>query len=187
MVNPISLTNLKVKQLSFEATLKGTGAINDPAFLQELKSLYNVEKPQLSYSPETFQKFLDLIRERCYPDLPVEQGFFEVGRKSFHGYMKGTIVGRVALAAIHIMGPSKVVMMARLWDDSGLGQAETKKIGERKYQTEYRNFLLLPPGIAGVAVESVTVAGAKNTRYQIVELPTPAPYIYNCNIIYEWD
>jgi uncharacterized protein (TIGR02265 family) len=187
MTHPVSLTELKVKHLSFEAALKGTGALEDPTLLQEMKALYDVERPQASYSPETFQQFIGFLRQRLYPDLPEEEGLFKLGRASFQGYYKGTIVGRVALAAIHLMGPKRVVMLDRLWEDSGLGQAKTVKLGEHRYETSYNRFLLVPSAIAGVASESLIVAGAKNLRHQIKVLPSPVPYIYECKIIYEWD
>lgn len=167
--------------------MKGTGAADNPALLEELKPVYDAAFPNATYSPEEFQAFIEFLRVRFYPDMRPSEGLFELGRNSFHGYLKGTIVGRVALAAIHIMGPARVVMMDRLWKDTGLGECKTEKLGEKRYRSLYRNFVIEAPAIAGTAYESLIVAKAKGLRYEIEELPPSGPDQHNFNVIYEWD
>lgn len=187
MSEPNSSPEPRVANMTFEAILKGVGAADNPELLEELKPVYNAAQPRVYYSPEEFKAFTEILRQKYYPDLSPEEGLFELGRKSFHGYLKGTIVGRVAFAAIHIMGPSRVVMMTRLWRDTGLGEAITEKLGEKRFRSTYRNFVIESPSIAGTAVESVIVAGAKNVRHQVEELPSSGPDQHNFNIVFEWD
>lgn len=188
MTGTTSFSDSTVKQVVFEAVLKGTGAINDPAILQELKPFYNLTRPQHLYSPEALQQFLLSLCEKLYPALATEQALFEIGKRSFHGFNKGTIVGKVALAAIHIMGPVRLMKMnGKLWEDVGVGQCRIEQIGEKRFRSHYRNFALLSHGAAGCAAEALNVAGAKNLRYTLEPLPAPGSYRHNFNIVYEWD
>ncbi len=188
MSKVIPSTDLSVKQVSFESVLKGTGLVDDQIFLHELKPVYNFERAERSYPPDVFQQFLELVRLKCYPDLALEDALFELGRKSFQGYYKGTIVGRVALAAIHLMGPKRLMYLGpRLLEDAGLGQVQAEKITECKHCGHYRNFLLMPLLMAGISIESFEVAKAINLRYEVKTLPSPGLHLNDFDITFEWD
>lgn len=188
MTNLNQTTEPAIKQICFEAILKGTNVVNDAALLQELKPLYDLQRLQRTYPVEVYQEFVERIRASLYPGLAHEEANFKLGQKAFDGYLKGTIVGRVALAAIYIMGPSRLMAMSeRLWGDVGLGECKPEKLGEGYYRVRYRNFLLEPAIVLGVAVEALVVAKAQKLIYSLEPLPDSGPYFYNFDVVFQWE
>ncbi len=180
--------NRRIKQITMESIIKGTGAIDNPAFMQELKPIYDIDHPDSDYSPQVYQQFIEFCRQRLYPSLPREKALFEIGRASFEGYYRGTVTGRVMLAAIKIMSPARLMKLAaRLWEDAGQGECEAIQLGPKKFRLHYRNFIPLPYGVAGIAIEGLKAAGAKSPHYQIEMLDSPVPYLNNFDIVFEWD
>jgi uncharacterized protein (TIGR02265 family) len=182
-------TNLRVKKLAFESLAKGTGILDNPALLQQVKHLYDPLNTQNDYPAESFTQFVELLRQKLYPTLPREKGLIELGRQGLQGFYKGTIIGGIMLAAIKVMKPMRLIKVgARMWDDVGIGQVEPVEITPTKIECRNRNFLLDPYFPVGMTLEALEISGAKNVRYQVKTLAnTPAPHSYNYNVVYEVD
>lgn len=188
MTRSTSSIEPKIKQFTFESVLKGTGLLDNPALVAELKPVYDASRQQNFYPAETYHRVVEFAREHLFSAKSEKDAYIEIGQKAFYGYYKGTIVGRVALAALHIISPARLMSMtSRLWEDSGLGQCQTEKLTEQRYRVAFRNFAANPSIVTGLAREALTITGAKNLRYELNVLPSPGQYLYDFDLIWEWD
>lgn len=162
--------------------------MDNPSLVAELKPIYDAVRPQTFYSAQTYSQVVKFVREHLFAEMPEEEAYFELGRKAFYGYYKGTIVGRVALAALHIISAERLMSMTRhLWEESGLGQCQTEKLAERKYLVSFRNFASRPPIVAGLALEALSATRARNLRYQLRILPAADLNLHDFDVTWEWD
>ncbi|MEI6045216.1 MAG: DUF2378 family protein [Chloroflexota bacterium] len=178
----------KVKRVYIEAAIKGTGALNNPTLMQEVKALYDPKQPKATYSKETFQRLVDLLRQRLYPELSNDEALFDFGRKVFKGYCTSSTMGSMMLPTLKFMSPVRLISLAkRLLEDAGLGQCNVEQVTECKCLAHYHNFLFAPHGVAGAAIEGLITSGAKKVRYHIEALTSLGAGLYNFDIVYEWN
>ncbi len=177
-----------IDHVAFEAMLKGVGAFDDPALLQKLKPYYGKDTAKAWYPIEVYQEFTEVVRLHYFPKLLPDEGDFALGSKTFYGYMKGTIIGRVALASIKVITiPRLVKMTAQLWNDQHSGLCTYEKLDEQKYLCHYREFKFAPYGVAGMSAEGLNYRGAKKVRTLVTPLAGASSQHFNFDIIYEWE
>src|SRR4051812_43734462 len=127
----------KVKQASFEALLKGLNIRKEAVTWPELKSIYDVDRLQKTYTPESFCQFWNLVQIKIYPDMLPEQVHFEMGQKITLGYMYGTTIGRLAFSMIHLMTPDNFFKIApQLWE-RGLGEYKLDRMTGKKVTSHF--------------------------------------------------
>lgn len=179
----------RIKKLAFEAIIKGADVESNPTLSRELKPLFDIEHPKSDYPPEVASQFMELVCQRLYPGIPREKAMMELGRKSFHGFYKGTVVGGIMLTAIKVMKPQRMSSLAaRMWNDVGVGQMGVEDLDANRSRASYRNFMLDHYLPLGVSLEGMATSGVKNVQYEIVELPRSSGlFCYNFDIIYELD
>jgi uncharacterized protein (TIGR02265 family) len=184
----VNLTQMQIKSVAFEAAFKGMGISENSLLREKIKAYYDPNVLQASYTAEAYLKCVEIIRHYLFGHLPDEKALFEMGRLSFNGFYKKTVVGGIILTAIRVMSPQRLAALAeRVWKDSGFGQLTVASSSKRGSSGLYRNFLIPPHLAAGVAIEGFTTAGYKNPRYTLEELPSPDAPFLNYNITYEWD
>lgn len=177
-----------VKRVYLEAGLKAVKAYDDLAFMEQLKPYYDPERLQSFYEIASFQAMLEMIRRHFYTGIEPDMAYLDAGRKTFYAFYEGTIVGSVALAAIKIMSPTRLMTLgSRMWQDTGLGETQFAQLDVRKFRTEHRNFAYMPHGVLGITTEGLKTVGAKNLRYQLEQFPSSDPNLYNFDIIFVWD
>lgn len=187
--NTVKANSPRIKKLAFEAIVKGTGIEGKPALVQELKPLFDIDRPQADYSPEVAINFMELVRERLYPGVSREKAMLELGRQCFHGFHKGTVVGGIMLTAIKVMKPQRMSSLAaRMWNDVGTGHMGVEDLSATRSRASYRSFLIDPYLPLGVSLEGMAAAGVKSVSYEILELPTSSGiFCHNFDIVYELD
>jgi uncharacterized protein (TIGR02265 family) len=92
-----------VYQAALESLTRAVQAEQQPALIEELRTRcgYDLRRPQREYPPDVARKVLDLLTERCFPDVPRVDAYEEFGRRAFAAY-RATVVGRVIMAALHM-------------------------------------------------------------------------------------
>lgn len=148
-----------------ESLLKGLGIReNSPDMVHVARICgYTRNIPPREVPVETFVEFLDWLAGHFYPQLPRSEGLFEVGTKLFEGY-RSTILGRVQLAALNIMGPDRLTL--RYAEISGrnsnFGERGVIQEGPHSYLIRYRGIPLPGDYILGVMKGGLAAAGVSN-------------------------
>jgi uncharacterized protein (TIGR02265 family) len=102
-----------VYQAALESLTRPVQAEQQPALIEDLRTRcgYDLRRPQREYPPEVARKVLDLLTERCFPDLPRVDAYEEFGRRAFAAY-RATVVGRVIMAALHMASTFHALQLA---------------------------------------------------------------------------
>jgi uncharacterized protein (TIGR02265 family) len=175
-----------IKQSPFEALLKGLEIRKEAATWPELRPLYDLDHPQKTYPQQIYVKFWQLVRAQKFPDVPLEQADFELGKKLIYGYMNATTIGRLAFAMIPFMTPDNFFKIApQLWDQ-GLGEYTAERISDKKVAGHFNQCILSPEALAGATMIVLEVTKAKNVAYEVAHLIHSGIY-YNCDIIFQWE
>jgi uncharacterized protein (TIGR02265 family) len=182
-----TLTKTRVKKITFESVFKGLKVQNNPNLLKELKPLYDHEHPQDTYPAEDLLEFTRIIRLRLYPHLSADRAAFEMGKQTFHGLYKDTVVGGILFSALKVMKPIRTAKLgARLWNDSGVGQLENLEVGPNQLLSHFRNFLTAPYYPIGIAIAGLEVMGYTKVRYDVTILPSsPGLFSHNFDVFYQ--
>lgn len=172
-----------VKYTSFDSLLKGAGLDDNPAFLAEIKLFYDPNRPNRPYTMDDFLEVLDRACDWLFPHLSREQGREELGRLTFEGFRK-TLHGKMALAALHIIGPDKLARYAPgLFNDTVTQTERTvTQLGPRQYLYSIRNASGTPEEVVGLLKAGLQAAGARNVRCRVEQPGASAMDFY-----VEWD
>jgi uncharacterized protein (TIGR02265 family) len=102
-----------VYHAALESLTRAVQADQQPALIEEMRTRcgYDLRRPQREYPPDVARKVLDLLTERCFPDLPRVEAYEEFGRRAFAAY-RATVVGRVIMAALHMATAFRALQLA---------------------------------------------------------------------------
>ncbi len=151
-----------------EALLKGHNIKDDdPAMVQVARICsYSAHRlPPKEVSAEAYNELLNWMAAYFYPDLPQSEALFEVGSHFFEGY-RTTILGRVQLAAIHIMGPDRLTQryVEMTNRNSNFGERTVTQLGVHNYLIRYRGVPLPGDYLIGVMKSGLAAAGLANPK-----------------------
>ena len=154
-----------MKYVVVEALLKGLGIEDKSPELEKIAKIcgYPPSLPVREIPVENFEKLLEWLAAYFYPELPKSEGLFKVGSKLFEGYRK-TILGRVQLAALNLMGPERVVKLFPDYSgkNTNFGKRWWEQRGPQSYVICYRNVPLPAEYILGLLYGSLVEVGIKN-------------------------
>jgi uncharacterized protein (TIGR02265 family) len=145
-----------------ESLLKGLGIRDNSPEMEDVARIcgYIRKIPPREVKVETFVEFLQWLSGHFYPELPQPEGLFEIGTRLFEGY-RTTIIGRVQLAALHLMGPDRLAL--RYAEISGrnsnFGERAVIQEGPHSYLIRYRGVPLPGDYILGVLKGGLAAAG----------------------------
>jgi uncharacterized protein (TIGR02265 family) len=131
----------------FERKLQPTGA-----FAEQLREAgYDLKRPEPQYPFSVFVRCLEIARQNLYPGKSREEGDFLLGEQLSEGYFDGTIAGKVASVALHLVGPDRVMKglpsRIRMGVDSPPPACE--QVGERHWRVTFAERDALPDLAAG--------------------------------------
>jgi uncharacterized protein (TIGR02265 family) len=150
-----------------ESLLRGLGISESSPEMEQIARIcgYVRRIPPREVQVEKYVELLHWLAKQFYPQLPESEGLFEIGAKLFEGY-RTTIIGRVQLAAIHIMGPDRLIMRYNeiTSRNSNFGERSITQTGPHSYQICYRGIPLPGDYILGVIKGGMTAAGVNNLQ-----------------------
>jgi uncharacterized protein (TIGR02265 family) len=175
----------RLKHATLESLLKGASLDTDPAFLAEIAPFYDPTHPQHDYTVSDYLEVLDRVCDWLYPELTREAGREAIGRMIFEGRRK-TAFGKVALSALHVMGPNRLMQLAPRLFETTDGTGKRSLVIEDAKANKY---CFCSRGVSGTYEEEVgaikvalETSGAKNVRI-VVEVIEPDSWDYHI----EWD
>jgi uncharacterized protein (TIGR02265 family) len=109
--------------------------------------------------------YVELMRwgaRTAFPTMSPSKGIYEVGLRLVDGYRK-TLVGKLQLATIHLLGPHRLVMASPdlFKRNAPFGTRTVHKLGPTHYRMEFRGIPIPAEFYAGVMTSSLAVAGMK--------------------------
>jgi uncharacterized protein (TIGR02265 family) len=173
----------RVKYATLESLLKGTGLENSTEFLDEVSLFFDPKHPQHDYSISDYIEVLDRMCDWIFPKLTREAGREAIGRMLFDGRRK-TVFGKVALSALHVMGPHRLMSLApRLFEvTGGVGKRTLTNSGPNQYCFSSRQVAGTYEEEVGAIKAALEEAGAKNLKV-VVEVLAPDSWDYHIS----WD
>ena len=153
---------------SLESLLKGADLYDDGAFLTEILPFFNSMYLQNDYKVSVYMELLDRICDWRFPNLTREMGREEAGRLTFRGFRR-TILGRVVLASLGMIGPERLIKLApslfkRVVDAP---DCSVKQTGPYSYIFDYPNASGTYEDKIGIFKEAWEQAGAGNVQCEV--------------------
>jgi uncharacterized protein (TIGR02265 family) len=162
---------------SVEATLRGSGAIDNPEVLRRLKAEagFDMLKPKPSYDWSLVK-----LQEQIIPQLLGWQGtraelLFRLGCCTFVGWGE-SIMGRVLTAPIGKATPARALelMSKNMSLSPAFGTHELKKLGSTQYIFIGQDDIREPEFIAGLMFPVLEKTGATEARWSVRRTATQA-------------
>jgi uncharacterized protein (TIGR02265 family) len=94
------------------SVLESVARLHEPsgAFKDELRAVgFDVDRPEMRYSPEVLLAVLDVCAKHRYPELSRDDAHRQIGRK-FVAHFFGTFLGRVAGTLVHALGVKRFLL-----------------------------------------------------------------------------
>jgi uncharacterized protein (TIGR02265 family) len=170
---------VRVKHTTLESLVKGADLENNLAFLAEIYPFFDPCCPQHDYTVCDYLEVLDRMCDWFYPNLTRESGREAIGRLLFEGRRK-TAFGKIALSALHVMGPQRLIMLApRFFETTeGVGHRTIKMVGPNQYCFSSRGVSGTYEEEVGAIKAALEEAGAKNLKVE-VEVLAPDSWDYH--------
>ncbi len=170
-MGPPEETDNALFEAIFIRALDVTGPLAD-----ELRRLgYDRARAVPRYPSSVFHACVEATRAQLYPSLTLAEGRRKIGGQFGRGFQQ-TIVGRVILGAVHLVGPAALlrrlpgrVMSMR----SGL-QCAVTELGPAHFEFQFQESFDMSDFYAGAMTFALTLAGAKDVH--IVCTPRPGGY-----------
>lgn len=125
-----------------EAVLKGVGGYDDPRLLELIKERCgeDLKQPQLQYSHDLDDKFLNAVREYRFPNLEKRAGMVALGRATALGYTR-TLLGQVMVAPLKVVTLDRALhlLVRMLGTNVQFGQRTLLKVAEHHYILQFRD------------------------------------------------
>jgi uncharacterized protein (TIGR02265 family) len=164
-----------VYQAGIESLLRGVDWDKQPGLREALvKAGYDPARPQREYPLEVAQRLMELLAERCFAGMNREDAFEQLGHQAFQGY-RGTLTGRVVMAALHLANIPRCLQMVIRGFQSITNFTVHEVITESPTHLIYRTHHSgMPPRYTlGVLKELMGSAGHKSIRYDIDRAAMP--------------
>ena len=161
----------QIDHSSVEATLRGSGLLENPTILQKLKERvgFDMLRPKAGYDWELTTHLLETLVPEIlgWEGTPGEK-LFRVGCCTFEGWGE-TILGRILTAPISRSTPNRALeLMARNMSLSPFfGQHELKKLGPTDYLFVANNDPRHPEFVAGLLVPVLLHTGITDPTWQV--------------------
>jgi uncharacterized protein (TIGR02265 family) len=163
-----------IKQTFIEAQLKGAGLDTNLEILGRLEKEagYNWKVPAKEYPLDTIQAIsLILIQEYMKTGKTWEQALYQLGEEHSIGF-RGTIIGRVAFSASHLMKPLKLI--ERILDNfnviTNYGERTVTEISPTHLRIVMKDEPAHPEWLRGLFEASLTVSNLKNPKLRVTVL-----------------
>ncbi len=148
-----------------EGLLKGLRIQDNSPEMEEIARIcgYVRKLPPKELAVEKFVELLEWLALHYYSNLARSDALFEVGARLFEGY-RTTILGRVQLAAINIMGPDRLTKRFVEFADknSNFGERTVEEVGLHSYIIHYRGVPLPGDYLLGLMKSGLVAAGVAN-------------------------
>jgi uncharacterized protein (TIGR02265 family) len=144
-----------MKYVAIESLLYGFDIKEGSPVMEQVKSICNLHATSnLAEKDVPVEQYIELVQwlaSRYYSHLPLSKGLFEVGMRWYEGYRK-TILGKVQLAAIHIIGPERTLKKVPAYAEkhSNFGKRNLVQQGPQSYILQFREIPLAPDFVIGI-------------------------------------
>ena len=170
-----------------------------PRVQEQLKALgVNLEAPlHAAYSQEVYSRAMALVAEQCFPGLPSEAAFREMGRLYIQGYGQSQL-GAAFMEMARAVGPERTLqrMQHNQRSNNNYTQLEWVKQDERHFIIHSSivpemapRFVVVPgfhpgPFTSGVYQEVLNLLGVRNptVEYRVVD-----PVLMKFTFVLTWD
>lgn len=167
MASPIA--ERVVYQSGFETLARAVELDKKPELIAELRGLgYDREKELTQYAPQVLRAVLEALARRTFPELPPEDAYREMGKRSLKAY-RSTLVGQVAMAALSMLGVERATkLLARSFRTvTNFSEHEVLPIGERELHYQARHSILPVHYLQGVLQESLATGRHKDVQVEL--------------------
>ncbi len=150
---------------SVESIIKSLGISDGSPELQEVHRICGFvhNLPSKEISVESYVALLRWAATRYYPDLSQSAGLYQLGLKFLEGY-RATILGRVQLASIHLIGPHRLIKrVPELFSKStNFGERTVKQVDTQLYLVSFRGIPVPADFYCGLFHAGLKAAGVEH-------------------------
>jgi uncharacterized protein (TIGR02265 family) len=141
-----------------------------PAQLAGLDALgIDLSKPLLpAYPLEIYSALIGYIAHQRFPDLPPEEGDFEVGRAFIGAYTTQTLLGRALKGSLRVIGPHRTLeRMSRTFRSvNNYTQTRLKPLGPTSYELWF-NHVIRESYFRGMVHATLELSGVKQIEVRV--------------------
>ncbi len=151
---------------------------------ERLKALgIDLSALQKAYPLEVFQTAVIAAGEEAFPGVSIGVALERLGELSVDAY-RDTTMGKLAVAALKLMGPHQTLARAKtsLRSSNNYTEATTTKLGPTHYELFMSHVARLSEFNLGVVSAALRMSGAKNVRVRIAKREG-----VDCTYDIQWD
>lgn len=152
--------------------VRGLAGKLTPDVVQRLRAVgLDVEKPLLpAYSRRVINDAVALVAQALYPELPVDEAWYQVGKHVAVG-VKNMTLGGATLALLRILGPVRTLhRLARTFrTTNNYMQVRLTERGPGDFELELTPSNAQPRYMQAVIEDMLTYAGAKGLAVEVAQ------------------
>lgn len=130
-----------------------------------------------------WEKMLRATVEVLYPGVPLDDGYFELGRSLLRGFNE-TLSGKALLSVLRLLGPVRALkrLATNIKTGNSYSTIRLTELGPTKFEGSINECNGNPHYIRGIIVEGLAHAGAKNATVEAKDFDGHA-----CTYVMAWD
>jgi uncharacterized protein (TIGR02265 family) len=126
------------------------------------------EKLLPAYPLHVYSQVLDFITGQLWPERPLEEGHFELGRAFMKAYRQ-TLMGKAVFSVTRVVGPHRALerMSRNFRSANNYTETRLRKVGPTTYELWF-NYAARTGFFRGLLTESLETVGAKQIQVTVI-------------------